>query len=105
MDKPNKEEITNKTPREIAKEYDISEKTAIRWLKFYGLFNPTKNFGCKLNMDIANTIRQKHKEGAKVKDLAIQYKVTNSSINRIINNANYSIPTDTSHVSVIYNIK
>ena len=44
---------------------------------------------CKLNMDIAKDIRKQFQNGKEIKNIAKKYKVTFSSISRIIRNETY----------------
>ena len=90
--------------KEAAEKFAVSEKTVSRWMKSYGIYNPKKNYGCKLDIIKAREIRKKYEQGTEIKDLAEEYQVTFSAVSRIIRNITYSENTDTAEVSVIYNI-
>ena len=84
-----------------AKHFDVSERTILRWFKHYGLFQ-RKGRG-KLDLYKARKIRQKHKDGVSIKDLAKEYNVTFASISRIIQRINYKDPEELADVQVLYN--
>lgn len=93
-------------PKKIAEKYSVSMKTAIRWLKYYGLFKPDKSYNPgKLGMDNAREIRKLHKNGVSMKNLAVQYDVTFSTISRVVHNIIYQEQHDSAQVSMIYNVK
>jgi len=103
--RPTLEQIQSfKTHQSIMDHYKVCKKTVIRWLDFYGLNQKCNNFGRKLTKKDAKTIRNSYKLGENVKKLACNYKVTVSSIYRIINNETHVVK-DCSKVSVIYNPK
>lgn len=86
-----------------AKHFNVSEKTITRWMQHHGLYTPKKNYGVKLNMSLAQEIRQKHLKGLKMKDLAKDYGVTFSAISRIIDNISYPEIKETAVIKVVYN--
>lgn len=89
-----------------AAHFGVSERTVIRWLDHYGLYQPKPNYGGhKLNIEQAESIRELHKEGVKITDLATQLHVTPAAISRIVHNLSYRHVEDTAKVSVIYNPK
>ena len=106
--KPSKEDLErfNGNLREVADFYDISERTARRWMQGYDLFKPQENYGaCKLSFQQAKEIRVRHtNESMSIKDLAKDYDVTFSAISRILHNFTYRDP-DTAKVHVTYNPK
>ena len=88
-----------------AKKFGVSERTITRWMQSYGIYNPKPNYGCrKLNMEKAIKIRELYDKGYTRKELSKKYKVTFSTISRIIYNINYSIKS-TANISVVYNPK
>ena len=88
----------------IAENFGVSERTVIRWLQYYELYQPRANYGCnKLSLKKAREIRKLHEGGASMKDLASKYKVTFSSISRIIHKITYKEFKVTADVWVIYN--
>jgi len=90
----------------IADHYDVSERTARRWLGTYGLYRPTKNFGAyKLGLQEAREIRARHtNECISIKELAEEYNVTFATISRILHNQTYC-EVNTAKISVTYNPK
>lgn len=86
-----------------AKKFGVSEKTIVRWLKYYDLYSPKPNYGPgKIGEYNAKIIRKKHAKGFSIKELAKEYEVTFSSISRIVNNLNYSESRKDSKINVIY---
>jgi group I intron endonuclease len=65
---------------------------------------PKKISKKKLNQVTALEIREKHRNGTAIKDLAKQHGVTFASISRIVNNLVYKEDHDIAAVSVVYNI-
>jgi len=94
-----------KDRKAAAKKFGVCERTVVRWLQIWGLYEPKENYGCgKLDLQKAEEIRRKHKEGASVKDLAKEYSVTFSSISRVIHNITYKKQqSEKAEVSVVYN--
>ena len=91
--------------KEAAKRFEVTDKTVVNWLKFHGLYEPKKNYGCgKLNLEKALEIRKLYECGKKMKELASIYNVTFSTISRIVHNVIYTESKNTATVSVIYNI-
>jgi transcriptional regulator with XRE-family HTH domain len=91
--------------KKAAEKFGVTEKTIIRWLKHYGFYQPRPNYGCnKLNIEKAIEIRQLHKEGKSIKELAELYGVTFSTISRIIHNITYKYEKEVADVKVIYNV-
>lgn len=92
--------------KKVAIDFNVSERTARRWLNDYGLYHPKRNFGAyKLSLEDAREIRIKHiNNGVSSKDLAKEYEVTFASIRRILNNETYP-ENKTAGISVTYNPK
>lgn len=103
--KPNAETLKGKSLSQIAAEFDVSERTARRWLASYDLYEPRPNYGCdKLSAEIAQTIRKDFRSGKTIKELSSHYKVTPATISRILHQITYPVkPTETAKVTVIYN--
>lgn len=103
--KPSVDELTLfvKDRKSAAKHYGVSEKTIVRWMQSAGLYEAKENFGVKLDMQTAQQIRKKYNDGTEIKDLASEYKVTFSTISRIIHNITYPERKDVAIVKVIYN--
>lgn len=99
--KPLKDEIQNLNRDEIAEKFKVSDKTVVRWLKHYGMFERKSR---KLDKQKAADIREKCKNGISMKDLAAEYEVTFAAISRILNNITYKTHKKTyASVSVLYN--
>lgn len=90
-----------------AQKYCVTEKTITLWLSKYELYEPRLNYGCnKLNLDKAREIRECHKLGTSLKDLANLYHVTFSTISRIIHNITYheeTIRKEVADITMVYN--
>lgn len=101
--RPPKEQLTGDW-RVDAQRFGVSERTARRWLEFYGMYHPVPNFGSsKLNFQLAREIRCRYtNEGVSIKDLAQAYNVTFSTISRILHNQTYP-EKDTAKISMTYN--
>jgi transposase len=87
-----------------SKRFGVTEKTILRWLRYYGLAD--EEIACrapKLDMIKAIEIRKLHSEGKTMKDLANIYGVTFSSISRIVHNIVYRQEKEIADVKVIYN--
>lgn len=98
--RPSKEQLIYINREEIVKKFNVSDKTVIRWLKHYGIFDRK---GRKLNLNKAKNIRSKHKNGISIKELAKEYEVTFSTISRVVNNITYKNKSTYANVSVVYN--
>lgn len=98
--KPAKYEILNLSRVEIAEKFSVSDKTVVRWLKHYSLFDRKSR---KLNQAVAGEIREKYKSSTSMKKLASEYGVTFAAISRIINNVTYKTHKTYAAVSVQYN--
>lgn len=99
--KPSKEKLLNLSREEISENFEVSDKTVVRWLKSYDMF---ERKGRKLNQTKASEIRFKYTRGKSMKDLSLEYKVTFAAISRVINNITYKTTEKTyAGVSVIYN--
>lgn len=85
-----------------SEKFEVCERTIYRWMKNYGLYKRRDNYGSKLNMQKAQKIRQKYKNGIRIKDIAKEYGVTFSTISRILHGITYRIK-ETACVKVIYN--
>ena len=98
---PSKDQLQNLNREEIAEKFKVSDKTIVRWLKHYGMFERKAR---KLNQQKATDIREKYKDGISMKDLASEYEVTLAAISRILNNITYKMRKKTyAVVSVQYN--
>ena len=91
--------------KEAAKKFGVCERTVVRWLISYDLYQARKNYGCrKLDIQKAKKIREKHKEGASLKELAKGYGVTFSSISRVVHGITYKEPPpEEAKVTMVYN--
>ena len=88
----------------IAETYKVSERTVLRWLKHYNIFEARKNYGPnKLDTKKAKEIRRLHAAGSSMKDLAAKYKVTISAIQRVVRHITYPTLKGTADVYVVYN--
>lgn len=91
--------------KEAARVFNVTERTIINWLKKHNLYSPRENYGCgKLNQNKADEIRKLYKDGVTIKELAVRYGVTFSSIARVIHNLTYQESRDVAIVSVVHNI-
>lgn len=87
-----------------AAKYGVTQRTISRWLSQYGLYKPKHNYGCnKLDMDKAREIRSFSKDGMAMKELSEKYKVTLSTISRVVHNLIYKDEKNVADVKVIYN--
>ena len=103
--KPSKEDLVpyihdKKTATKI---YNVSEKTVIRWLKSYNIYEHGHYGRGKIGKENAITIRDKHIHGVSMKDLAQEYKVSFAAISRVIHGITYKEIHDCASVSVVYN--
>ena len=101
--RPEKKEIEAFCGDRLAasKHFGVSERTILRWVKHYGLF---ERKGGKLDIFKAREIRQKHRDGKSIKSIAKEYDVTFASISRIIQMINYK-EKEFADVKVFYNPK
>ena len=84
--------------------YDVSEKTIIRWMKFYGIYKHGHYGRGKIGKDKAIEIRKKHKAGIPIKTLAAEYDVSFAAISRVVHKITYrDAGPDIASVSVVYN--
>jgi len=92
--KPSKESLLPyiHNRKEAAENFGVSDKTILRWLK-----------GSKLDSAKACDIRKKHHKGVSIKKLAEEYKVTFSTISRVVSHITYKESVDKAKVSVVYN--
>jgi transposase len=103
--KPSKKELSLfiNNRKEAAGHFKVSERTIIRWLQSYGLYFPKVNYGCKkISKEDSEEIREKHRAGRGMKFLAEDYKVTVSTVSRIIHHITHRKNT-CADVRVIYN--
>jgi transposase len=103
--KPTKKQLINyvEDKKLAAKKFGVSERTITRWMQSYEIYKPKSNYGCgKLNMEKAIKIRKLYNKGCTKKELSEQYKVTFSTISRIIHNVNYSV-NSMANINVVYN--
>ena len=98
--KPPKDQLQNLSREEIAGKFKVSDKTVVRWLKHYKMFEKKSR---KLNQHKADEIRSKHKDGKPIKELASEYDVTFAAISRVINNITYKKFKTYAKVTVSYN--
>ena len=103
--KPSKPELNKfvNNIKEASKKFEVCERTIYRWMKDCGLYVRRENYGSKLNMQKAQKIREKYKNGFKIKDIAKEYGVTFSTISRILHNITYCEVKETAYIKVIYN--
>lgn len=89
--RPTKAALSRFKDRKVAaKHYDVNEKTIIRWQRYYGLYQPRKNYGRKLDATKAEKIRMLYfGEKQAIEEIAEQFGVTIASVYRIINNQTY----------------
>lgn len=88
-----------------AEKFCVSERTIVRWMQQYDIYRPKNNYGCgKLDADKAREMRRLSKQGKTMKEIAVQFKVTISTVSRVLNNTVYKESTDVAEVSVIYNL-
>lgn len=101
---PNQSQLTHRKcdVDRIVEDFAVSKKTAIRWLKHYGLWEAKENYGRKLDLKQAHRIRVEHQNGKKPKELATEFGVTYATIYRIIKYETHN-PPDFASVSVVYN--
>jgi transposase len=104
--KPPKEELEPYVHdrKAATKKYDVSEKTIIRWLKSYNIYEHGHYGRGKIGKEKAVEIRTKHQEGASIKSLAKEYDVSFASISRVVHRITYKdAGPDFANVSVVYN--
>jgi len=103
--KPSKEDIIPyiHKRKEAAQKFEVSEKTILRWLKSYGIYEHGQYGRGKLNFEKAKEIRNKYKDGTSMKKLAQEYKVTFATISRVVRYITYKEFTEEAIISVIYN--
>lgn len=98
--KPSKEEIQDLSREQICKKYDVCDRTAIRWQKHYKLFESKIS---RLDEDRANKIREYHNLGHSPKDCEKFFKLSLTTVYRVLNNQIYPQIPQTANVSVSYN--
>lgn len=104
--KPSKEDLIPYVydRKAAAKLYDVSEKTIIRWLKSYNIYEHGHYGRGKIGKDKTVEIRKKHQEGASIKSLAKEYDVSFAAISRVVHKITYKeIGPDSASVTVFYN--
>jgi transposase len=101
--KPSKEELLVYAGdrKQIAEVFGVSDRTVVRWLKEYDLFERVGRG--KLNLQKARQIRNEHQKGASMKELASKYNVTFASISRVVHGLTYPEHKEFAKVSVVYN--
>lgn len=104
--KPSKEDLAPYVHdrKEAAKTFNVSEKTVMRWLKSYGMYEHGHYGRGKIGKAKAVEIREKHKQGVPIKILAEQYQVSFAAISRVIHKITYKdAGHDSASISVVYN--
>jgi len=102
--RPSKEKLIEfKTLEEVAQNFDVSLRTARRWMESYDLFHPKENFGPnKINSRKAEQIRVRNLKGETPKDLAQEFRISLTNVYRIISKVYYPVK-QTATITVIYN--
>lgn len=89
---------------EAANNFQVSERTIRRWLSYYGLYQPRKNYGPnKLGVEKAKEMRQKFIDGISAKKLSDDFHVSLTCVYRTLGHKTYRKKEDTAKVFVIYN--
>lgn len=89
---------------EAVQKFQVTEKTIIRWMKQYEIYQPIRNcVSKKLNFELAQQIRELHKTGKTINELSTQFKVTPSAIGRAVHGITYKEGREVADVQVIYN--
>lgn len=103
--KPSKEDLLPYVHKrkEAADIFGVSEKTILRWLKSYNIYEHGQYGRGKLDTKKAKEIREKNKAGISIKKLANEYGVTFATISRVVHYLTYKESEDKAKVSVIYN--
>ena len=103
--KPSKESLLPyiHNRKEAAENFGVSDKTILRWLKGYNIYEHGQYGRSKLDSAKACDIRKKHHKGVSIKKLAEEYKVTFSTISRVVSHITYKESVDKAKVSVVYN--
>ena len=86
----------------VAVTFGVSERTARRWLSYYGLLITQPNFKPNKLKKKAHEIKNRHWAGEDAKSLAREYGVTIAAIRRVICGVTYR-EKDFAIVRVIYN--
>lgn len=90
--------------KEASEKYGVTEKTILKWMRMSNLCEENHVFSShKLDMDKAMEIRDLHKNGKTIKELANYYHVTFSTISRIVKNVTYHQHKEVADIKVIYN--
>ena len=103
---PTKAELVsyNGDKNSIAKDFDVTSRTAYRWLKHHNLDRQKNNFRPrKLDEKKAKEIRRLHANGIPAKTLAKSFGITVAAIGRVLNNITYKEIRETAEIYVIYN--
>jgi len=98
--KPEKDQIADLSREEIAEKFGVSLRTAVRWQKHHGFFQPKYH---RLNQAGADRIRQCHAQGWSAEDCAVAFDYSLTTIYRVLNNEIYHTTEDTAQISVSYN--
>lgn len=104
---PSKEELLPyvHNRKEAAAKFSVTEKTIMRWLQKYGLYQPRSNYGPgKLSLEIARQIRRSYNDGKTMTELATEHGVTVSTISRVLHNIIHKEKKDFAIVSAVYNL-
>lgn len=90
--------------KSAAKLYGVTEKTIIRWLKSYDIYEHGHYGRGKIGKEKAVEIRKKHQKGATIKNLAEEYGVSFAAVSRVVHKITYKdAGPDSAKVSVVYN--
>lgn len=104
--KPSKESLLPYVHKreEAAEFFGVSQKTILRWLNNYGIYEHGQYGRGKLNHRKATEIRKQHKNGVSIKELAKKHKVTFATISRVVHHITYKeVHSNEAIISVIYN--
>jgi transposase len=87
-----------------AQTFGVSERTIIRWMQKHGIYQPNESYRKnKLNVEEAEIIRSKHRQGDTMSQLADEYHVTVATISRVVHNIIHKNIKETASVYVIHN--